>query len=518
MSRPVSRPASDAARYCVSYTRWSTASQTEGDSLRRQLAITEKWAADNGYTQLNLTFRDEGRSGYSGSNRKGDLGKLIDAIKDGTIPQGTVVVVELLDRLTRRDPLRALDLVREVVHAGCPVMCVNEGLLIDRDLLYRDSLRLMVVFMSTVRGHEESLRKSGRLRQAWGAKKARAAETGELLTTQVPGWLIVTKDRKLKVNAERAKIVKHIIALALEGRGIETIARTLNEARIPAFKGGIWGRSSLVRLLANPALYGAYQPHQTVEDEDGNRSRKPAGKLVANFFPALIDKATFTRLQRIRLKAGARSSRIAAPLRNAFTGLARCSRCGASMSWVQKGERSQPQLVCVTARLKGKCAYRSVRYTLIESAFLQNLPRLLAEAPLFVPSVQAKVQQLDAQLEILTHEIGNLVEAIAASPSAALSARLRELELSKARTEAEHRELLAASGPQEARASKAPLAWLQSFAEGQPETIEEPAPFNAKLRQLSQSIVLDPTSGYATVNWYGGTASSFVFAMPPARR
>ncbi len=55
---------------CYSYIRFSTPEQIKGDSLRRQLEDTEKFAKDNGlYLDDSLTIKDLGVSAYKGRHK-----------------------------------------------------------------------------------------------------------------------------------------------------------------------------------------------------------------------------------------------------------------------------------------------------------------------------------------------------------------------------------------------------------------------------------------------------------------
>ena len=85
-----------------SYIRFSTPEQLKGDSLRRQLDLSEKYAIENGLElDTTLKLRDLGLSAYHKVNvEKGALGVFFEAIKDGRIKRGSYLLVESLDRLS----------------------------------------------------------------------------------------------------------------------------------------------------------------------------------------------------------------------------------------------------------------------------------------------------------------------------------------------------------------------------------------------------------------------------------
>jgi DNA invertase Pin-like site-specific DNA recombinase len=54
-----------------SYVRFSTPEQSKGDSLRRQQALSEAYALENGLTlDTTLTFHDLGVSAYRGVDKR----------------------------------------------------------------------------------------------------------------------------------------------------------------------------------------------------------------------------------------------------------------------------------------------------------------------------------------------------------------------------------------------------------------------------------------------------------------
>lgn len=94
----------------ISYARFSSARQVEGNSLRRQIENAEKYAAENGLIiDRSLSFTDLGISAYDRSNiSKGALGLFLRAVEDGKVPIGATLIIESFDRLSRATPIDAL--------------------------------------------------------------------------------------------------------------------------------------------------------------------------------------------------------------------------------------------------------------------------------------------------------------------------------------------------------------------------------------------------------------------------
>ena len=111
-----------ARRIAISYARFSDPSQAKGDSEGRQERDFRNFCQRHNLTPLSEVYADRGRSGYKDEHRKkGRLGQLIAAAKDGRFEPGTVVVVEAWDRLGRLKPNKQIDLIEELLEAGVQI-------------------------------------------------------------------------------------------------------------------------------------------------------------------------------------------------------------------------------------------------------------------------------------------------------------------------------------------------------------------------------------------------------------
>jgi DNA invertase Pin-like site-specific DNA recombinase len=113
-------------RTAVSYSRFSDPKQAAGDSAERQERLYRTFCERHNLTLGKEVFADRGRSGFSEEHRKkGRLGKLVEAAKDGQFDPGTVVVIEAWDRLGRLRPDRQTELVSELLRTGVSIGCVG---------------------------------------------------------------------------------------------------------------------------------------------------------------------------------------------------------------------------------------------------------------------------------------------------------------------------------------------------------------------------------------------------------
>jgi DNA invertase Pin-like site-specific DNA recombinase len=359
-----------------SYIRFSTPEQAKGTSQARQLAATSAYCAKHGLTlDDSLTFRDLGVSGFSGKNAKeGALAVFLKAVETGRVKRGSYLIIESLDRLSRQEPMIAFGLFQQIIVKGIAIVTLMDGQTMTQASLKENQGQIFIALGSMTRAHEESATKSKRLRTAWAIKRKGGGE--RKLTSICPAWLSLSADKKaFHTHTTRVAIVNRIFRMRLEGKGRSSIARILNEERIPTFgKSDGWQPSYIDKILRNPAVIGTFQPHKMVtNDKTGKRDRVPDGEPLPGYFPVVVPAKSFLKVQSQwqAIPKGRKS-----PSRsNLFTGIARCS-CGAPMHHVNKGASSKggKYLVCSRAMRKlGTCRYFGWRYREVEAFVLMAI-------------------------------------------------------------------------------------------------------------------------------------------------
>jgi DNA invertase Pin-like site-specific DNA recombinase len=100
-----------------SYVRFSTPEQIKGDSIRRQVELSLKYAEDHNLTlDDSLQLTDLGVSAFKGVNViTGKLGSFISAIDTGQVDSGSYLLIESLDRLSRTEIITALNLFTQIL-------------------------------------------------------------------------------------------------------------------------------------------------------------------------------------------------------------------------------------------------------------------------------------------------------------------------------------------------------------------------------------------------------------------
>ncbi len=176
---------------------------------------------------------DRSISAYHGKNAEaGALKAFREAIKDGRVRPGSVLIIEALDRATRQKPKEGMKVIREILDAGVRIAILNPT---EREFDIESENRLddvLILQLALVGANDYSENHSRRVGAAWARKKQAAAETGKLLTTLVPSWFkrdqagkLVLKNGKPVPDSEKAKRVNRVFRLAAKGIGRYVIAR-----------------------------------------------------------------------------------------------------------------------------------------------------------------------------------------------------------------------------------------------------------------------------------------------------
>lgn len=344
----------------------STDAQLKGDSLRRQLENSSRYIAEHNL-ELVEDLRDLGVSAFRGANVEyGALGRFIQAVRSGHIPEGSYLIVEAFDRISRQPTRIALQLILELINSGIIVVTLTNGQTYSSENYDTQQLIISIIEMSTAA--EESAKKSQRVMAAWGAKRD-TIETRKL-TTRGPAWLRYSaKSKQFVPIDERVAVIKRIFDEAIVGIGAYTIAKRLNDDGVPTFgSSSRWQPSSVNKLIAGPAVIGEFQLHREVAG-----TRIAEGAPISGYFPKIIDDDIYYAAQAARLgrktTGGGRKGKY---LSNIFAKLVYCYYCGSRMLFEDKGEgpRGNTYFVCMSIPTGSDCVRTRWRYDDFEASFL----------------------------------------------------------------------------------------------------------------------------------------------------
>ncbi len=299
-------------RRAYSYERFSQARQADGDSLRRQSSLVKAYCDRHGLTlDTELTPRDAGVSGYTGDNSVGgELAAFLQAIADGKVPTGSVLIIENIDRLTRLPPHEANKVLDLIIQAGVSLVTTNP----EREYTASNISTFGIwieLQVSMLLAHEESKKKSGRLREVWSEKRRTILE--RKLTPRAPAWLDLSADKRTWiVKKKMADAIRRVFALCVEGFGAGAIARIMQKECPQGLIGKGWYTWSIGNILRSRSALGEFQPHIGRPGTAGRKStRKPFGDPIPNYFPPIISEAEFYAAQ--KAMDGATSQRLWRP-------------------------------------------------------------------------------------------------------------------------------------------------------------------------------------------------------------
>jgi len=413
-----------------SYIRMSTEAQMKGHSLERQLDMTRAYAKEKGF-QLVEDLRDIGLSAHDGTNvEKGKLGEFLKAIELGEIEKDCVLLVESLDRLSRKSPRQAFSQFNDILDYGIEIHTI-----FDRQVYTSANVDLNpgLLFSSIgfmLRAHSESEEKSRRLKKRWQSNRDNLDT--RILTTVCPAWLEAKADKTgFKLIASRAHIIKRIFELCIdEGMGAYAIAKYFNDNPVifPRFTkaekrnrsqlGGNktgWQKSYILKILNNPAVYGDFQPRELV---DGKRIASSA--VRENYFPQVITKERFLLAQaKLHDRASTGGGRKGDHFNNIFTKLLICGHCGAAIHFIDKGPppKGGKYLRCSNALLGHKCKMGAWKYADLEKMFFKFVGEVDFKTALTGGNEKSKraklindLQIIDEKLRIQTTRFDNLLK------------------------------------------------------------------------------------------------------------
>jgi len=321
------------AKRAFSYIRFSRPEQIRGDSLRRQYEATREYCDRNGLVlDEDLNLQDMGVSAFRGQNAvEGALGAFIAAVESGKIPEGSTLIVESLDRLSRDVLGRAQSLILSILSHGITLVTLTP----EKEYppgSANDLGAAIEIIVTLYRAHEESATKSQRVGSAWANKRKNIDQ--KKLTARCPAWLSLSEDKtEFHVIPEAAEAVRRIFQMAVDGYGIDAITRKFNgEGFPPIGRATTWHCSYVLKILKNRSVLGEFQPHKGTP---GNR--QPVGDPIDDYYPAVVEEELFYRAQNALAARRGKGGRRGVEVSNLFTGLVYNAADGSSIVLVNKG-------------------------------------------------------------------------------------------------------------------------------------------------------------------------------------
>jgi DNA invertase Pin-like site-specific DNA recombinase len=500
-----------------SYGRYSSGQQGEGRSERRQDAGALAWCKRNGYElDTGTVYFDPGSSAFRGKHRRAGSplsAFLADVEAPGRIARGSVLIIENLDRLSRENPWVAVPLLCQIVNSGVDVVTLSPS-----EYVYKrdgDLTGLILAVVEFGRGHSESKSKSDRLADVWAERKRAAREDGGIITRRLPAW-VAERNGKLVPVPERVLIVRRVFDLAVTGRGLFEIVKTLTREKVkPWGRGGSWNKAYVRKILTGRAVLGEHQPRKNGE---------PEGEVLSGYYPVIIDAETWEKAQTAMHGRTDKPGRIGAKVTNLFSDLLTDAATGEKMLIANQTQgsgkkRRKRRMLVPAGAMEGRRPSVTFPYEIFEAAILSLLKEI---RPADVAGSEAAPEStLLAVEEAALAERMRAVEAelLDGEDVPALAKVLRQLD---ARHQGVARRLQAAR-QREDNPTPALLAEAQTLLDA---AADEPRRLRLRslLRQLVEgvSVLVVPRRSLklcaAQLHFRRGTRRDFLIAYRPARR
>ena len=309
----------------VIYARYSSDRQTE-QSIEGQLRVCEEYAKRNNLKIIKC-YIDRAMTGTN-DNRP----EFLQMIEDSKMKLFKYILVYKLDRFSRNKYDNAIYKHKlaqngvRVISATEAISDTPEGLLLEGLLEMFAELYSKDLSEKVKRGMRESALK------------------GNYFGGVLP-YGYVAKNKKIVIDNEKAEIVKYIFQEYASGKTKKELVCELNKK---GYKGSLnksFTSNSFNRMLSNKKYIGIY------ESENGEI-------INEDFFPAIIDKETFERVQNKLRQNKRMPGKQGAIVDYILTGKLYCGCCGSTMVGVSGTSKTGSKhfyYVCSKRHKKNAC-------------------------------------------------------------------------------------------------------------------------------------------------------------------
>ena len=226
----------------------------------------------------------------------------------------------------------------------------------------------------------------------------------------------------LELNPPADAVVRRIFDMALQGKSILDVTKTLNAEGIPTTNGKKWLKTTIHSMLDNEAYTGAVVW--------GTKAKDGAPPVrVEDAHPAIISKQEF---QRVKKLLGSRAPKRMNPRRASspylLSGLLRCQTCGKAMTAAEAKSGKYTYYVChsllkrgsgtcKTPRLNAKnfeeLIVTNIRENVLTESNIRDLVKLLDEEMDGVAAEQReRLETIEEELDEVKRRLGRIWQAI----------------------------------------------------------------------------------------------------------
>lgn len=434
---------SKSLKRAVAYARFSSSNQRE-ESLDAQNRAINDFAAREGYTIVQY-YADSARSATT--DNRPEFQKMIH---EAPMLNVEAVIVHKLDRFSR-DRYDSAVYKHSLKKVGIKVISVLEN--------FNDSPE-SVILESLLEGMAEYYSRNLARETMKGLKEN--AYNGRHNGGKPPlGYDVNPVTHQYIINENEAVIVRSIFDMYLAGKSYEEIVDYMNTHNCRTKSGNPYSRSSIRDILHNEKYTGVYifnlRASKSADGKYNSRKHKSGEDIVRieGMVPSIIDRETFDKVQAIFEKRKHTSGAFSAKRSYLLSSKIICGECGSRyIGNYQKATDRFPEYISYRCSRKNKsihCENKAVRCSDIESRILKLLADKIFEESLFddiathyteyATGRNEELVKLKALCENsisgLNAKIGNIVNIMANTGSAALAEQLATLENDRERCRSE---------------------------------------------------------------------------------
>ena len=300
-----------AQRRAIIWGRFSSSKQDDGDSRERQDRLNRACAERLGVKVIGEHF-DEGVSVKDGATEK--FRKLI-----ADLPAGVGIVCENLDRISRGKPWRAKAMLLDIIEDGHFIITSQDEREYNTETI-EEIDTLLLGDLSTNLARIENNKRTKRVKEAKAnaielVRQGKAAPLGSWLPPHIK-YNFDTK--QYDIRPDRLDVVRRIFKEYAAGKGCVSIAKGLNQDKIPTFRFNRgWSQVTIWTMLRYEGLIGVLNYRN---------------ERIPKAFPPAIKEDLFYKVQQMCKQNKARHGKYSAVnVRNIFRGVCHCAKCGVSM-------------------------------------------------------------------------------------------------------------------------------------------------------------------------------------------
>lgn len=383
----------------ISYVRFSSLRQSRGHSLERQEQMIGEWLDSHPeYTLSDLQYKDLGKSGYHAKHVKGGgFGKLLEAVQDGAIKSGDVVLVEAIDRTGRMDTVDMLDLLTPILKAGVSIITLDDGNTYNRASVNGSHIYLLMAKIQAA--HQYSAALSRRITATYEKRKEQA-KAGVAPKRATPVWL-TSEGELIERVAEQIRVA---FDLYISGVGKSTIAKRMRESGVPELAKATG--TAVGRWINNRTGIGEWEVYKL----DDSRPTE----VIRNAYPPVVSLSTFQKAQMHKERVATKPAKKTA--KHFLVGLMKCGVCGKNYI-VQHRPGKTSSVRCRSNQMAGDCTNSAqLPLPIIQAlmAFCADDWKRKAVSSLNTGVNETEIAQLRAEVEAYTAKLKGLTDSVMA--------------------------------------------------------------------------------------------------------